>query len=299
VKLNLKFKMHINVIGDIHGRKSWKALVSDDCVNVFVGDYFDPYEKISHEQLRENFLDIVAYKQAHPESILLIGNHDKHYILGIEESTRYDHHFAAEAQKMLTENADLMQAAAAFGDTLITHAGVSAIWYLLNAIFPEIRKLINANNEKFKDFKSVDEIAKFVQERNKDVDFQTIFILWRNRFWYFSNGKWQNSQVTPDELAAWINQQWKANPAIFDFCPYSDEMSGDSPLQGPMWIRPNSLLSSNIFSGTKFRQIVGHTQFEEILDTAQMESMKDLAPIVFVDCLDYKAEAYKFESGSL
>ena len=38
-----------NIIGDIHARVCWKNLVQEDCVNIFVGDYFDPYEYVPHE----------------------------------------------------------------------------------------------------------------------------------------------------------------------------------------------------------------------------------------------------------
>ena len=36
-----------NIIGDIHGMDAWKSLVKDDCINVFVGDFFDPYTPYS------------------------------------------------------------------------------------------------------------------------------------------------------------------------------------------------------------------------------------------------------------
>ena len=35
--------MKYNIIGDIHGRTSWKELVIEDGINIFVGDYFSPY----------------------------------------------------------------------------------------------------------------------------------------------------------------------------------------------------------------------------------------------------------------
>lgn len=41
---------YYNIIGDIHGRTCWKDLVREDCVNIFVGDYFDPYDGIQFEE---------------------------------------------------------------------------------------------------------------------------------------------------------------------------------------------------------------------------------------------------------
>ena len=78
-----------NIIGDIHGRTCWKELVKDDCVNIFVGDYFDPYDKISHDELMQNFADIIAFKKQHPDTVLLYGNHDLHYLIPQEHASRY------------------------------------------------------------------------------------------------------------------------------------------------------------------------------------------------------------------
>ena len=44
-------KRNYNIIGDIHGMTNWKMFVKDDAVNVFLGDYFDPYTNISFEKL--------------------------------------------------------------------------------------------------------------------------------------------------------------------------------------------------------------------------------------------------------
>ena len=54
-----------NIIGDIHGRDAWKQLVDDNCINVFVGDFFDPYEYFPIETMERNFLEITGYKQEH------------------------------------------------------------------------------------------------------------------------------------------------------------------------------------------------------------------------------------------
>ena len=35
----METKHNYNIIGDIHGRKGWKELVKDNCINIFVGDY--------------------------------------------------------------------------------------------------------------------------------------------------------------------------------------------------------------------------------------------------------------------
>ena len=55
-----------NIIGDIHGRTSWKDLVDETCINIFVGDYFDPYQPMTIFDLKRNFLAIVEYKKGAP-----------------------------------------------------------------------------------------------------------------------------------------------------------------------------------------------------------------------------------------
>jgi len=65
-----------NIIGDIHGRTCWKNLVREDGVNIFVGDYFDPYGYVPQVERMANFQDIMEFKRQHPETVLLYGNHD-------------------------------------------------------------------------------------------------------------------------------------------------------------------------------------------------------------------------------
>ena len=81
-----------NIIGDIHGRDAWKRLVDESCINIFVGDYFDPYDNIHFMDLQFNFMEIIEYKKKHPENVVLLyGNHDYEYLPGIfEKSNRFD-----------------------------------------------------------------------------------------------------------------------------------------------------------------------------------------------------------------
>lgn len=122
-----------NIIGDIHGRACWKELVRDECVNIFVGDYMDPYEdeKIPVEQVVRNFVDIVAYKMAHPQTVLLYGNHDLHYITTKDRSSRYDALHAETIQQVFEQTKHLFAgvAYAIENKALVTHAGVSKEWY--------------------------------------------------------------------------------------------------------------------------------------------------------------------------
>lgn len=130
-----------NIIGDIHGRTNWKELVDEDCINIFVGDYFDPYTWIPFVELKCNFQEIIDFKQKHPDKVVLLyGNHDYEYLPGIsEESSRYDFLNASKITKLLTENESSFHGVAyAIGERyIVTHAGITKPWvekYLPEAI---------------------------------------------------------------------------------------------------------------------------------------------------------------------
>lgn len=126
-----------NIIGDIHGRDIWKQLVDDTLINVFIGDFFDPYtRRISFEECMRNFTEIVSYKKQHPENtVLLWGNHELHYLLRNELRERYsrfDYENADAIGEALEENSCYFSGIAySIGDKyLVTHAGVSRYWYM-------------------------------------------------------------------------------------------------------------------------------------------------------------------------
>lgn len=134
--------MKVNVIGDIHGRICWKDLVDDSAINVFVGDYFDPYDRtITFTDLAANFIDIVNYKYDHPDNVILLyGNHDLHYVdNSTGKSTRYNWLHATEISNLFKENADAFYGIAYAPDSkyIITHAGITKDWVML--YFPELK----------------------------------------------------------------------------------------------------------------------------------------------------------------
>lgn len=121
-----------NIIGDIHGRTNWKELVDEQCVNIFIGDYFDPYEHTAFPTLKRNFLETVDFKKAHPNNVVLLyGNHDYEYLPDItERSSRHDGFNTSNIQALLLETASLFHGVAfAIGEKyLVTHAGVTKPW---------------------------------------------------------------------------------------------------------------------------------------------------------------------------
>ena len=77
------------LMGDIHGHDSWKQIISqeqDADRFIFVGDYFDSFTIPGATQI-QNFQDIIEFKETGGKSvILLIGNHDYHYLPELEKT---------------------------------------------------------------------------------------------------------------------------------------------------------------------------------------------------------------------
>ena len=129
--------MTYNLIGDIHGRNAWRQLVRTDMINIFLGDYLDPYDRDDLQASPveyDNLQDIIRFKQQHPETILLLGNHDLHYLWD-EHYSRYNDEHAERYAQLIREHLHLFQAAYAIGDrVLVTHAGVTRPWLQLAGI---------------------------------------------------------------------------------------------------------------------------------------------------------------------
>lgn len=125
----------INVIGDVHGRTNWEELIDLDYLNIFVGDYFDPYDLILYDSLVDNFLKIIDLKKQYPKQIiLLIGNHDAHYINGYVkgESSRYNQFQAKKISKLFEDNYEYFHGIVYFdkkSNCIISHAGITKTWY--------------------------------------------------------------------------------------------------------------------------------------------------------------------------
>lgn len=118
-----------NIIGDLHGKDPLKYF-DKDCINVFVGDYFDPYWDMPFEEQQENVLKLFELKEHNKESVvILLGNHDFHYICPGEKYSRYSSRHAHQIKQIFDEFEDLIDGVAYnAGGKLVTHAGVSTLW---------------------------------------------------------------------------------------------------------------------------------------------------------------------------
>ena len=208
--------MNVLVLGDTHGRSNWKQAIDlhpDVDKIIFMGDYFDSFNISGVEQVH-NFKEIIEFKEStDKEVVMLIGNHDHHYLDVGETYSGFKAAMKWDIQDLLTKNMHHLQIAYRLGEYLFTHAGISPVWM-----------------------------------DNK-----------------FGEGGWAKHTMV-DQL----NELYKGRPTAFNFDHFGWDPSGDSPTQGPMWIRPRSLMSSNKGDdGLKkqFIQVVGHTQVNDIFES--------------------------------
>ena len=137
------------LLGDTHGRTLWKDIVAKESPDqvVFIGDYFDSLDISQENQLR-NFIDILEYKYRIPNTILLIGNHDFHYMFNYERYSGFQPKMYPTFSHLLNEEKDSFQMAFLLDDLLCTHAGVSAEWLRDNDI-SEDADIVKEINELF------------------------------------------------------------------------------------------------------------------------------------------------------
>jgi hypothetical protein len=121
------------ILGDTHGRSTWKIAIHQDKPDrvIFIGDYFDSFEISGVEQIN-NFKEIIQYKEDNPqvEVVMLIGNHDYHYFpeIGYTGTTGYQSGIAPSITQVIDENRHHLQMAYQMDRFLFTHAGVSPVF---------------------------------------------------------------------------------------------------------------------------------------------------------------------------
>ncbi len=111
-------------------------------------------ERFTPKQEIENFLEIVSIKRGDPDLVtLLIGNHDYHYLSGVDEQySRYQEGAAGDINAVLMEALDVMQMCYAHKDIVFNHAGITKTWAKNQHI--DLDNLQTSINQKFKDDRS-------------------------------------------------------------------------------------------------------------------------------------------------
>lgn len=140
------------VIGDIHGADVWKKIVHREKPDktIFLGDYLDSFD-ISTSQQLANFLDLVEYKRANPDSVvLLIGNHDYHYTsIASERYSGFQIGLYYQVQPLIDQmvRGRELQAAHSQGRFLFSHAGLTKTWAQLAGIDIEKTDIAGSIND--------------------------------------------------------------------------------------------------------------------------------------------------------
>jgi predicted phosphodiesterase len=207
------------ILGDTHGLNLWKQIIElhkDAQRVIFMGDYFDSFYISGVEQLH-NFKEIIQFKEStDKEVVMLIGNHDHHYLDVGETYSGFKAAHKWDFNDALKKNMHHLQIAYKLDDILFTHAGVSPVWM-------------------------------------------------NDTFYRQARQSWSKNTIVED-----LNELYKVKPTLFNFSHLGWDPSGDSVEQGPLWIRPRSLMKSNKGDDglkKRFRQVVGHTQVNSIFDS--------------------------------
>lgn len=188
------------ILGDIHGHyDTFLKIYTKECPEdiILLGDYLDSFSKSSKEcvECLNNILEIKK-KHSSGEFIMLLGNHDLHYVLPGEKYSGYKLDTQVAVYNTLIDNILNGNITIIYIDNinkiLFSHAGVSNVWLQDN----NIKNLEDINN---------------------------------------------------------ISSILDLNSLRFTGC----NMYGDDITNGPVWIRPHSLLKA---MPEGWFQIVGHTQ---------------------------------------
>ena len=129
--------MKIVVLGDIHGRTVWKKIIAKEQPDqvIFLGDYVSSHEGVSESDQVSNLLEIMRFKDHHPETILLRGNHDmQHLDYDWAQCSGYFPWVAELMADLKEEFLANTQWIHILGNTVFSHAGISTKWLKHNGI---------------------------------------------------------------------------------------------------------------------------------------------------------------------
>ena len=132
-----KNSMKILVLGDIHGRTVWKDIIAKEKPDqvIFLGDYVSTHDCVTESDQVSNLLEILRFKDHHPETILLRGNHDLQH-LGYDWA-QCSGYFQRVAELMVDFKEEFLaktQWIHIMGNTVFSHAGISTKWLKQNGI---------------------------------------------------------------------------------------------------------------------------------------------------------------------
>lgn len=244
------------LVPDVHGSHEWEVIkkIPQDSYDyiVFHGDYFDSWVNEWPDQ-GENFESICAFvRQDTEHRKLLLGNHDWAYISGTKgpACSGNQHCFENEINELITKNLDIIDLAFECDGWVCSHAGFSSTWVKF------ILKAFHHMLDKWSD----------------DEKTNTSWLVWDEKEFNikFLNEQWHKlSHIRGEE------NFWESFDKLLDWYGLFNG-SGDEITQGPLWIRPNSLLKDAYYKN----QIVGHTEIC-LYDSIFMQ--QDENRVIFID----------------
>lgn len=117
------------ILGDIHGLGVWELILAKESPDrvIFLGDYFDSTEVSTSQQI-SNYNKIVDFKKSGgAEVIMLIGNHDFHYLpfIDTDDISGFQSHNEDILKELVGGTLDNLTMCYKQDSFLFTHAGVS------------------------------------------------------------------------------------------------------------------------------------------------------------------------------
>ena len=136
----------ILVLGDIHGRLCWVDIIKKENPDkvIFLGDYVSTHEDISEDQQCSNLEDILNYKEANFDKVILLrGNHDLSS-LGYSWSACYGDSKNVEKYMVSIKDRFLTDTQWIYveGNIIFSHAGISKTWFK-NSRFKDLDDINN------------------------------------------------------------------------------------------------------------------------------------------------------------
>lgn len=210
------------VVSDIHGSENWKqvtkGLIDEVDHIVFMGDYVDAWVNRWPDQ-GMNLIDIFNFKKAHPDKVhVLWGNHDWSYMSGTREGSAVSGH---QMDKHL-EIRNLFNMNYKLIDLTFECDGV---------VFSHA----GVSKNWLEEMKA--HLRQQVGEKEISLEFLNDYL----------------HKHTHDPMDGYFDYDLDA---LLDWHGYF-RGDGDEVCQGPLWIRPNSLLKDAAFP----KQVVGHTEY--------------------------------------
>ena len=128
--------MRTLVLGDIHGKTIWKDIIKKENPDkvIFLGDYVTTHDDISSEKQIANLEEILDYKEANSNKVILLrGNHDgQHLGYSWAECSGLDRTVLEYMSKETFKERFLSLTQRVYIDkelnTIFSHAGVSRVW---------------------------------------------------------------------------------------------------------------------------------------------------------------------------